>query len=39
MEGLEQENQALREEMATMRAKIDEMAVAQTQVDELTELG
>jgi len=38
MEGLEQENQALREEMATMQAKIDEMAVVQTQVDELTEM-
>jgi len=38
MEGLEQENQALREEMGTMQAKIDEMATAQTQVDELTEL-
>jgi len=30
MEGFEQENQALREEMATMQAKIDEMAAAQT---------
>jgi len=38
MEGLEQENQALREEMATMQAKINEMVAMQTQVDELTEL-
>ena len=38
MEGLEQENQALREEMAIMQAKVNEMAAMQTQVDELTEL-
>jgi len=38
MEGLEQENQVLREERATLQAKIDEMTVVQTQVDELTEL-
>jgi len=38
MEGLEQENQALCEEIATMRAKMDEMAATQAQVDELTEL-
>ena len=38
MEGLEQENQVLREEVATMQAKINEMAAVQTQVDELTEL-
>jgi len=35
---LQQENQVLKEEMTTMQAKIDEMASAQTQVDELTEL-
>jgi len=35
---LEQENRLLKEEMATMQAKINEMAAAQTQVDELTEL-
>jgi len=35
---LEQENQALKEEMATMQAKIGEMAAMQTQVDELSEL-
>jgi len=35
---LEQENQLLKEEIATMRAKMDEMAAAQAQVDELTEL-
>jgi len=38
MEGLEQENRLLKEEMATMKAKIDEMAAMQTQMDELTEL-
>ncbi len=38
MEGLEQENQALREEMSIMQAKINEMVAMQTQVDELTEL-
>jgi len=38
MEGLEQENQALREEMAIMQAKINKMAAMQTRVDELTEL-
>jgi len=38
MEGLEQENHALREEIATMRAKMEEMAATQAQVDELTEL-
>jgi len=38
MEGLEQENRLLREEMTTMQAKIDEMAALQTQVDELIEL-
>jgi len=38
MEGLEQENQVLREEVATMQAKINELAAMQTQVDELTEL-
>jgi len=37
MEGLEQENQVLREEMTTIQAKIDEMVAVQTQVDELTE--
>jgi len=30
MEGLEQENQALREKMAIMQAKINEMAAMQT---------
>ena len=35
---LEQENQLLKEEIATMQAKINEMASMQTQVDELTEL-
>ena len=35
---LEQENLLLKEEIATMRAKMDEMAAAQAQVDELTEL-
>jgi len=35
---LEQENRLLKEEMTTMQAKINEMAAAQTQVDELTEL-
>jgi len=35
---LEQENQLLKEEIATMQAKINEMAAMQTQVDELTEL-
>ena len=35
---LVQENRLLKEEMATMQAKINEMAVAQAQVDELTEL-
>jgi len=38
MDFLEQENQSLKEEMATMQAKIDEMAAIQTQVGELTEL-
>ena len=38
MDFLEQENQVLKEEMATMQAKINEMAALQTQVDELTEL-
>jgi len=38
MNFLQQENQILKEEMATMQAKIDEMAAVQTQVDELTEL-
>jgi len=38
MDFLEQENQALKEEMATMQAKIDEMTTMQTQVDELSEL-
>jgi len=38
MEGLEQENRVLREEVETMRAKINELAAMQTQVDELTEL-
>jgi len=38
MEGLDQENQALREEIETMRARMDEMAATQAQVDELTEL-
>jgi len=38
MEGLEQVNQVLHEEVATMRAKINELATMQTQVDELTEL-
>ena len=38
MDFLEQENQALKEEMATMQAKIDEMVAMQTQVDELFEL-
>jgi len=38
MEGLEQENRLLKEEMATMQAKMNEMAATQTQVDELTEL-
>jgi len=35
---LEQENRLLKEEMATMQAKMNEMAATQTQVDELTEL-
>jgi len=35
---LEQENRLLKEELATMQAKMNEMAAAQTQVDELTEL-
>jgi len=35
---LEQENLLLKEEIATMRDKMDEMAAAQAQVDELTEL-
>jgi len=35
---LEQENQLLKEEIATMQAKMDEMAATQAQVDELTEL-
>jgi len=34
MDFLEQENQVLKEEMATMQAKIDEMTTMQTQVDE-----
>jgi len=38
MEGLEQENQLLKEEIAIMQAKMDEMAATQTQVDELAEL-
>ena len=38
MDFLEQENQALKEEMAAMQAKIDEMAAMQSQVDELSEL-
>jgi len=37
VEFLEQENRLLKEEMATMQAKIDETAAMQTQVDELTE--
>ena len=35
---LEQENQLLKEEIATMQAKMDKMAATQAQVDELTEL-
>jgi len=35
---LEQENRLLKEEMATMQDKMNEMEVAQTRVDELTEL-
>jgi len=35
---LEQENQLLKEEITTMRAKMDEMAATQAQVEELTEL-
>jgi len=38
MDFLEQENRVLKEEIATMQAKIDEMAAMQTQMDELTEL-
>ena len=38
MEGLEQENRLLKEEIAIMQAKMDEMASTQTQVDELAEL-
>jgi len=38
MEGLEQENQLLKEEMSTMQAKMNEMEATQTQVDELAEL-
>ena len=38
MDLLEQENQVLKEDMAIMQAKINEMAAMQTQVDELTEL-
>jgi len=38
MESLEQENQVLHEELATMRVKINELAAMQTQVEELTEL-
>jgi len=38
MDFLEQENRLLKEEMATMQAKINEMAAIQTQVDELTKL-
>jgi len=38
MDFIEQENQALKEEMATMQAKIDEMAAMQTRVHELSEL-
>jgi len=38
MDFLKQENQALKEGMATMQAKIDEMAAMQIQVDEFSEL-
>ena len=35
---LEQKNQLLKEKITTMRAKMDEMAATQAQVEELTEL-
>jgi len=38
MEGLEQENQVLRGEVAATQAKINELATMQTQMDELTKL-
>ena len=38
MEGLEQENQALRAEVTTMKTKMEEVTAMKTQMEELTEL-